>query len=207
MDFLETPGFPACPSFGFTARPMYSNRIVRVESGRERRNRVWARPLLMFECSVTDVEEDIYALLEFWHAVGGTLFGFRFNDPSDNLSCALGGDPAPLDQPLVAIDGSPATWQLVKRYTRGALSQDRDIVKPIAATIRVANELGVEQPGTAWTLDDTTGVITPNGGFSGTPATWGGEFDVPVRFDSEFPIEIIQRRVQSVSFTLAELRL
>jgi hypothetical protein len=37
--------------------------------------------------------------------------------------------------------------------------------------------------------------------------TWGGQFDVPVRFDSEFPVEILNLRIQSATFTLRELQL
>ncbi len=207
MSFLEAPAFPACPSFGYSFSPGYSVRIVQMESGRELRNRNWARPLIRVSCTVGPrEEEEIYSLLGFWHAVGGTECGFRFRNPADCLSCAIGQTPAATDQPLVSTGDSPAAYQLTKRYTRGARSQDIDIVKPVPGTVIVANQLGELQPPTAYTLDTTTGVLVPNGGFVGVPATWGGEFDLPMRFDSEFPIEIIDQRIQSVTFTLVELR-
>jgi uncharacterized protein (TIGR02217 family) len=205
--FLESPPFPKCPSFGFVSEPMYSVTIIERSSGIESRNRNWNYPLHRYSATVGPrAEEDIAELLEFWHAIGGTAYGFRFNDGVDNRSCRLYETITPTDQPLV-IDAthSPTAYQLTKRYTYGARSQDRPIFKPIADTIRVADG-GVEKIETVdWTLDTTTGLVT----LLFTPAgalTWGGEFDVPVRFDSEFPVELVDRRIQSVSFVLKEQR-
>ena len=50
------------------------------------------------------------------------------------------------------------------------------------------------------TVDYTTGLVT-----GGAGGTWGGEFDVPVRFDSGFPVEISNQRIESVTFALQEL--
>jgi len=88
----------------------------------------------------------------------------------------------------------------------GIRTQTRYVSKPVQGTIRVANTLGQEQASSRWSIDYTTGLLTPNGSFSGTPGSWGGEFDVPVRFNSEFPIQLIDHEIQSVQFTLMELR-
>jgi uncharacterized protein (TIGR02217 family) len=206
MTFLETPTFPGCPSFGYTATPMYSVTVVRRASGHERRNANWSRPLYQYGVTVGPrAEADIQELLEFWHAVGGNAVGFRFKDWSDYKSCYVGDTPDPLDQPLVAVTGSPSGYQLTKRYTQGARSQDREIYKPVTGTIRVADNGTEKTITTDWTVDTTTGLVTllftPTG-----PLTWGGEFDVPVRFDGEFPVELTSHQVESVAFTLMELR-
>ena len=39
---------------------------------------------------------------------------------------------------------------------------------------------------TDYTLHEATGIVTPGGGFTGTPGFWGGEFDVWVRFAAQF---------------------
>ncbi len=210
MDFLESPRFPGCPSFGYRSAPKYSVSVVRTAGGKEYRNANWSRPLLEIVCTVGPrMQDEIEELLEFWHAVGGMAYGFRFKDYADFRSCRLGATPAATDQPLVLAESgsSEDLYQLTKRYTAGVRSQDRDIFKPVPGTVRVANTLGVEQPSSRWTLDTTTGLLSPGGTFVGTPGFWGGEFDVPVRFDSEFDQEIANKAIESVSVVLRELRL
>lgn len=207
MDFLETPAFPACPSFGFIAEPMYSVTVIERASGIERRNRNWTYPLHRYTASVGPRgEEEVAEILEFWHAVGGRAIGFRFRDGVDYQSCRINETPADDDQPLLLVAGSsPPEYQLVKRYTAGARDQDRPILKPLAGTILIADGGVPKAETTDYTIDYTTGrvslLFTPAG-----TLTWGGEFDVPVRFDSEFPVEIFDKRIQSVSFVLRELR-
>lgn len=204
MSFLETPTFPGCPSFGFVSQPDYSTQIVRVQSGRELRNRLWARPLNRYTVTVGPrMEAEIYELLEFWHAVGGQECGFRFKDWADYKSCAIHDTPAATDQPLVEDSSSDLSYQLVKRYTKGARTQDRDILKP--TSVMVAHDGTPLTVGVDYTVDLTAGIVYLTAPLSGV-LTWGGEFDVPVRFDSDFPVEIMDKQVQSVSFTLMELR-
>jgi hypothetical protein len=55
----------------------------------------------------------------------------------------------------------------------------------------------------AGSVDYTTGLVTGSAG-----GTWGGLFDLPVRFSPEtgFPVEVMTMQIQSVSFVLQELR-
>lgn len=205
MDFLEDPAFPTCPSFGFTSTPAYRVSVVETAGGHERRNKHWRRPRHRFQASVSPrAEDEVAAVLEFYHAVGGRAHGFRFKDYVDFQSCRKGEDVSPLDQPLVAIAG--ATYQLYKFYTAGVLTQERIIQKPVAGTVRVA-DAGVEKTlGVDWTLDETTGIVTL--AFSPVGAlTWGGEFDVPVRFDSDLDTEIMNKRIDGCTFLMLEIRL
>jgi uncharacterized protein (TIGR02217 family) len=152
--------------------------------------------------------DEIQQVLYFWHAVGGRTTCFRFRDWADYKSCQVQDDPLPTDQPLVYdATQSPAGYRLVKRYDFGVLSQMREIHKPEGATIRVANELGVEQDAADWTVDEATGMLYPGGGFAGTPTSWGGQFYVYVRFDSELDIEITENQIQSCTFSLLERRI
>lgn len=203
--FLETPTFPGCPSFGMVANPRYNVSIGQTISARERRNANWERALNAYTVTVGPrMEGEIQELLEFWHAVGGPEIGFRFKDWSDFKSCRVHLDPTALDQPTQLIPGSPGGYQLLKVYRAGILARTRQILKPIASTIVLADN-GVEQAPGSYTVEESTGLVQL--GF--VPAgeiTWGGEFDVPVRFDSEFPIDLVTYKIESVSFTLAELR-
>lgn len=200
--------FPECPTFGFTSGPRYKVKIVEREGGHERRTRKWSRPLHRYSSVPmgTREDEDIQSVLYFWHAVGGMSTGFRFKDHADFQSCKTYETPTPLDQPFIFEDDSPSGYQLVKTYSIGALEQVREIYKPKGDTIRVANELGVEQPASAWTLNEGTGLLTPDVSFAGTPTSWGGEFYVYARFDSELDIEIANQRIQACNFSIAEIR-
>lgn len=204
--FIETPKFPGTPKFGLTSEPGYDVSVIRVASGRERRNRNWSRPLTRITITVGPgprADDEVQELLEYWHGVGGIAVGFRYKDWSDYKSCRVSNTPASIDQPLVLVTGS--VYQLTKRYTAGASVQDREITKPVSGTLLIADAGTLKTETTHYTVDYATGRVT----LSFTPSgamTWGGEFDIPVRFDSSFPVEQIERRVQAVSFTLQEIR-
>lgn len=206
--FLESPRFPKCPSFGYTSEPIYSVTVVERAGGAERRNRNWSMPLHRFSCTVGPrAEDDISELLEFYHAVGGSAYGFRFRDGIDYKTSRIEDAVTDEDAPLLLVAGySPTSYQLTKRYTYGSRSQDRPIYKPVTGTILIADNGTPKVEGVDYTIDYSTGLVQ----LSFTPAgtlTWGGEFDVPVRFDSTFPVELFDKKIQTVSFVLRELRM
>ncbi len=206
--FLETPRVPGCPRYGYSSEPMRSVTIIERKNGHERRNVNWVYPRQRITLTVGPSEGGdpaVQELLEFWHAVQGEAYGFRVKDYSDFKSCYVGSTPASTDAPLVQNDNSPTEYQMVKRYTMGALSADRIISKPVQGSILVADGGVLKTESTHYTVDYATGLVTLNFTPSGA-MTWGGEFDLPMRFDGAFPIEIISHRQQSVSFALKEIR-
>lgn len=203
---LET--FPACPTYGFTARPGFLVKIVAREDGSERRDRKWEQALRVYDgVPLGDQREaDMYAVYNFFLAGGGTHQRFRFKDWSDFKSCAINATPAPSDQPFVTGPGSPGAYQLVKQYVHGSRVTQRTIYHPKGDTIRVQNTLGAEQPSSAWTIEEDTGLLVPGGSFVGTPGGWGGEFYVPARFATDIDVSIVNYKIQRVTCTLKELR-
>jgi uncharacterized protein (TIGR02217 family) len=206
------PVFPTCPSFGFTSRPDYSVTVVERASGLRSVNRNWYYPLHTYSAVPIGerAQEDIHLVLKFWHAIGGQSGRFLFFDYVDHLSSVdIDSEPTPTDQPLVENLNSPGGHQLTKLYEdEGALfQQQRLIQKPVPGTIRIANAVGVEQAPGTWTLDYDTGILQIEDGFVGTPATWGGQFYVPVMFESAPEFSVTNRRIQQTSFALRELRL
>lgn len=206
-EFLESPAFPGCPNFGYTSQADFSVSIIRKAGGQEERNANWSRSLQVITVTVGPrMEDEIQELLEFWQAVGGQFCGFRFKDYADFKSGRVGETPTRTDQPLVATTDSPQAYQLTKRYTAGARSQDRAIYKPVQGTILIADNGALKTEGVDYSIDYTTGLVdlafTPAGAL-----TWGGEFDIPVRFASDFPIELVSREIESVQFVLQELRI
>lgn len=191
------PTFPVLPSYGFIASPRYLVSVVEREGGFEKVNRLWARPLLhltsvpLEDVSVSDTEK----LINFYHAMGGSATYFRCRDYSDYRA---------EDQPLVEIVASPGSYQLVKHYTSGGVTQVREIYKPVGDTVVVKNELGVEQ--TDWTLDEANGVLVPGPTFSGVPTFWSGDFDVEVRFVGGLDVEIVDFGTRSARVAMKEKR-
>jgi len=202
------PLFPGCPTFGFTSRAQYLVKKIEREGGFERRDLKWREPLHYYEGVPIGKkpQADIESVLRFWHALTGEFVRFRFKDWVDYKSCALDATPGPTDQPIQALTGSPGAYKLSKQYVEGLFATVRTNILPKGDTIRIANESGVEQASSTWTIEEDTGYLTTTGGFSGTPTTWGGEFYVPVRFDTDPQFEIVSHKVQSVTVTLRELR-
>jgi uncharacterized protein (TIGR02217 family) len=200
--FLESPRFPGCPSFGFQFRPRFNTEKIVNAAGRELRFQFWDYPL--HDCQVTvgpRKDDEIDEILAFFYAVGGEYYGFRFKNHGEFKTCKPSETPAGTDQPTLA--GSVAnTYQLIKRYTAGSNVQNRPIYKPVASSLLIYDG-GV--PASNYTVNATTGLITFTVAPSGA-VTWGGEFDVPMRFSGDFPIQIIDKRAHTVSFMLEELR-
>lgn len=206
MSFLETPSFPHCPNYGYTASPQYSVTISQTASGRENRNRNWQRALNVYSIQIGPRKEvEIQALLEFWHAMGGTECGFRFKDWADFKSGRIYETITATDQVLVLDDSSAGGYPLIKTYQFGTRQQVRKILKPVEDTVLLADDGDLKTENVDYFVDYTTGLVmldfTPVG-----LITAGFEFDVPVRFDSELPIELINYRAEQVQFQLRELR-
>jgi uncharacterized protein (TIGR02217 family) len=176
--------FPLAIGFHSTGGPVRKTEIVTLGSGHEERNAVWANSRRSFDAG-TGVRtlDDLSAVIAFFEARRGRLYGFRFADFTDRKSCAPAATPTATDQVIGTGDGTTTTFQLTKTYASGAASWTRAIVKPVAGSVRVAVG-GVET--SDFTLDTTTGLVT----FTSAPAdgaaiTAGFLFDAPVRFDSD----------------------
>ena len=214
--FLETPRFPDDISYGSVGGPEYSTGVVTVRSGHEFRNINWSSTKCRYDVAygIKSVAL-LYALVEFFHAVAGMAYGFRYKDFMD---CKSSG-PHTTTVSATDQDCDPATgddveneFQLIKTYTQGALSRTRTITKPVSGTVLVAIN-GVEKAqgdGTyPWSVDTTTGIITfsstvpPNG----ETVKAGYEFDVPCRFDTDSLMTNYENYEQgSASVPLIEVR-
>ena len=130
--------------------------------------------------------EDIEALIAFFEARQGQLYGFRWKDWSDFKSGRAGAAPAFDDQRIGVGDDAATAFALRKTYRSGAQEAVRPVVKPVAGSVRIGLG-GVEmREGVHYEVDSGTGIVT----FSEPPnrdvvVTAGYEFDVPVRFDTD----------------------
>jgi uncharacterized protein (TIGR02217 family) len=176
--------FPTAIAFHSTGGPERKTEIVTLGSGFEERNGVWVGSRRRYDVGYgVKTLDDIHAVIAFFEARAGRLYGFRFKDFADFKSSSPGAAVTPLDQLVGTGDGTKKNFALVKTYPSGPSSWSRAVAKPVAASVRVA-VAGREQANVA--VDSATGLVT----LAATPAagaavTAGFEFDVPVRFDTD----------------------
>ncbi len=184
MAFHETR-FPTSIALGARGGPMRRTIIAQSGSGYEHRNAQWADSKRSYNAGygIKSIN-DLHEVIEFFEERTGRLHGFRWKDKADWKSCKPQTVVNYDDQTLGTGDGSIVSFQLVKVY--GSTNPyTRTITKPVSGTVRIGVN-GVEQT-SGWTVDTTTGIVTFSVAPTNThPVTAGFEFDVPVRFDTDF---------------------
>src|SRR5690242_13919613 len=184
MSFHEIQ-FPTSIAMHSTAGPARKTEIVTLGSGFEERNAVWANSRRAYDVGYgVKTLDDLHAVIAFFEARMGRLYGFRLQDFTDNQSCAPGGTIAATDQPLGTGDGSTTIFQLKKVYSSGPASWTRLIKKTVAGSEIVGVDGVVQTTGVG--VDSTTGLVTfTTAPANGAAITAGFAFDTPVRFDSD----------------------
>jgi uncharacterized protein (TIGR02217 family) len=188
--------------------PERKTEVVTLGSGFEARNAVWANSRRKYNIGSVKSMDDMHALIAFFEARMGRLYGFRFKDWADYKSCPPLQPVSAADQTVGSGDGTAKAFQLVKTYASGAASWTRKIEKPVAGTVRIAVAGTVQ--GSGWSVDTATGIVTfVTAPASGAAVTAGFEFDVPVRFDTDaLSIELSDFKAGTVAgLSLVEIRL
>ncbi|MFP7673361.1 TIGR02217 family protein [Marivita sp. S0852] len=186
MQFHEVR-FPTALSFGSIGGPERRTDVVTLASGFEERNTPWAHSRRRYDAGIgLRSMDDIDALIAFFEARRGQMYGFRWKDWSDFKSCKPSEAVSAADQVIGIGDGVASVFPVVKAYASGEAAYARPVVKPVAGSVRVALD-GVEQiEGDDFEVDTLTGRVTifaeP---LVGVVVTAGFEFDVPVRFDTD----------------------
>lgn len=184
MNFHEVR-FPTPIAFHSTGGPQRKTEIVTLGSGYQERNAVWANSRRSYDVgSGVRSLDDLSAVIAFFEARMGRLYGFRLKDFADFKSCTAGAAVSPLDQGIGSGDGATKVFALSKNYVSGPASWTRKIQKPVAGTLRVA--VAGTEISSGFSLDDTTGLVTfASAPDSGAAISAGFEFDCPVRFDTD----------------------
>jgi uncharacterized protein (TIGR02217 family) len=132
-------------------------------------------------------------VLAAFHACRGQLHAFRFKDWNDFQA---------VNEPLAPAVGTTTPVQLVKTYSFGGEATTRLIQAPVVGAVVRADGVAV-----AGTLDTETGLFTPGAAWAGSVFTWTGEFDVWVRFASDFNAFTIGNwQAHTVDIELIEVR-
>jgi uncharacterized protein (TIGR02217 family) len=182
--------FPIDIALKSAGGPERKTDIVVLGSGREERNARWANSRRRYDAGYGIKNfEALSTVVAFFEERRGMLYGFRWRDRLDQVSAIAGAGITPLDQPIGTGDGATATCQLGKIYGSAFAPYRRAIVKPVAGSVRVAVAGTEAAEGTAFTVDATTGIVTFLAGHLpalGAAITAGFQFDVPVRFDTDY---------------------
>ena len=118
-------------------------------------------------------------VINFFQCRKGRARGFRFKDSADSRrSSSLGSGRRPTDP------AAPETYA-----DASTSSEVRIIKKPCDnGTLSITMDGSPFSPAN-YTVDYTTGIVTVTGGVTGDLTlhawAWSGQFDVPVRFDSD----------------------
>jgi uncharacterized protein (TIGR02217 family) len=166
--------------------PVDSTELIAFADGREARVQARARLRRRYTFSAGDLgPEEAYALLAFFEARRGRLFGFRLRDPIDHRSCGPLADPSAVDQLIGTGDGVNTAFALKKTYADAAGAAVRRVSKPEPGSVRVSVGAGELDPA-GFSCDPATGLVTlARAPAQGALVRAGFRFDVPVRFDVE----------------------
>jgi uncharacterized protein (TIGR02217 family) len=181
--------FPLDITMKSAGGPERRTEIVSFGSGREQRNARWAHSRRRYDAGYgIKTLAALSSVVAFFEERRGQLHGFRWRDRLDHSSALPGQAPLPFDQGIGVGDGATASFQLVKTYGSGLANYTRPIVKPVAGSVRVAVG-GVEMTNSWFDVDATTGIVSFAAGHlptAGAAVTAGFQFDVPVRFDTDY---------------------
>lgn len=175
-------------SVGSTFGPGFDVRQIELQDSKAKFSRIVSPPAGLrrydLKRGISGIEQ-LYELYNFFIARGGSANDFRLKDWLDYATTSIGNTLAGvstgfLDEDLVYV--TDTTYQMVKRYTSGAQTILRTILKPVDGTIRIGD--GSSEVLSGFSINYETGLVTYSSAPSGTP-TWGGEFDVVVGFTQE----------------------
>jgi uncharacterized protein (TIGR02217 family) len=182
--------FPLDVALKSAGGPERRTDIVSFGSGREARNARWAQSRRRFDAGYgVKTLEALQAVVAFFEERRGRLYGFRWRDRLDCCSAATGNVVSPLDQVIGIGDGTTSTFQLIKTYGGAFAPYVRAIGKPVNGSVRIAVAESEVVAGSGFTCDAATGVVTFLPGYTpqpGATVTAGFNFDVPVRFDTDY---------------------
>lgn len=186
MNFHEIR-FPTDLSFGSVGGPERRTEIVSLTNGFEERNSPWAQSRRRYDAGFgMRTLDDLSALIGFFEARSGQLFGFRWKDWADFKSCLPSEEIDATDQIIGKGDDLSTSFQLIKNYRSGDTVQKREITKPVLNFVKIAISGDLQTSGADFDVSFETGsVVFTSPPADGAIVTAGYEFDVPVRFDTD----------------------
>jgi uncharacterized protein (TIGR02217 family) len=198
MSFVEIR-LPVDIERGASGGANFNTTIATTVGGFEKRNANWDMPRYQYNISYgIRTKEQMETVIAFFMARQGRLTGFRFKDWSDYQFRSEALNPS----------GDLKTYQAIKRYVSG-VTFARTIKKFVNGSINVYQDGLLVNPAN-YTVFRNTGLVVFNTARPvGAIIEIEGEFDVPVRFDTDFiDISVLWADAMTIpELTLIELRL
>jgi len=187
MTGFHNVSFPLPLAFGASGGPSRRTEITQLANGAEQRNTPHAQSRRKYNAGAgVKTIDELHDLIKFFEARFGQLHSFRFRDPLDFKSCKPSKSITPTDQIIGTGDGERKNFQLIKSYHDEAGQYERRITKPISETANIAID-GSEITGSDVTINALTGEVIFNAAPPPQSVIMAGyEFDVPVRFDTDY---------------------
>lgn len=200
---------PPCYSDGSEAYPVRPVDIARSASGspirRSRRSQSYREFQVTFD---PRRRNDVHDIISHWEVMGGSEHSFPMRDKFDFQSCRPDATVSMFDAQILLTtglpaDGSTATFQIQKQYTRTlldgvtviAVNRTVKVIKTGSLLVAVDGVLKTET--THYTVNYDTGVVTFTGGnipAGGSPAatvTAGFEFYVKCCYGPQNPVQTL----------------
>lgn len=190
--------FPTRFQYGAQAEPMFSTMINQNSAGYEQRNQLWAQARRKYNYqNALETEEQYAEVLAFFMARRGPAYSFRVKDWFDyRVSTTTEGIMRGMTSDLLTGNASETAFQLSKLYPDDVATFERPIYLPVDQSVYTDDEDNVVPfevyvnsiliDPADYTVNYLTGVITfdvaPGNGLS---LGWTGQFDVPVRFETD----------------------
>src|SRR4029077_10344727 len=153
--------FPLDIALKSAGGPERKTEIVALGSGAEERNARWAHSRRRYDAGYgVKTLDALSQVVAFFEERRGRLHGFRWRDRLDHSSAAPDAAVSATDQTIGAGDGATASFALSKTYGSVYSPYQRPIAKPVGGSVRVAVAGSEVAAGTAFTADETTGIVT-----------------------------------------------
>lgn len=161
-------------SFGTVYGESFKTDVVTMRNKSESRNMLWSESQGLFTLVFNAMlPEDRFKIMQVFRTCRGRGIGFRLKNWTDFKAER---------QKIGITTGSNenVSFQLKATYESHGFTTEKTIYKPVEGGVKVFS--GDEE--IPFTLDYTTGIVT----IFDTKISeiyWSGEFDIPVRFDSD----------------------
>lgn len=180
-NFIERQ-FPVDISYGSSGGPEYYTEVLSTVNGYEIRNNKMYNPRMRFNVATgiknrTQMEQ----MMKFFRNCKGRTLGFRYKDWSDFRG---------KNEKVQVLDRN--SLQLIKTYRLDDdIADERIINKPIKNTVKIF-VAGKQLPEKQVSIDYTTGRVLLLQSEASDDITADFEFDVPVRFDTDYLPVVIE---------------
>jgi len=211
--FLE-PTFPLELSYGSTATSMFSTRIIGAETGWESRNINWESSRNKFDTAMlVQTQQNLDDLNEFFHAMHGSGYPFKFLDWGDYKSRGV-SQPISFDDQIIAVSEGQTEIPITKTYTdkSGTYNSVRNITQPYPSSVRVGRGPDISNlteifVGADFNIVDGK-IILNVALLAGEVISAGFQFYLPMRFESdEFSTNLSAYHVGDAHVPVIEIRI